>query len=588
MRYKADTRKGFTLVELLVVIAISTVLFGLLMYPLVKTFSLTSTASTLVDAQDAARHAVQQISRDIGEAMFVYDSVDTNSSNATYGMAAVILPIRMNDGSLTTIMLPDSRLDMIPPQMIMHCNSPTHPNNQPRDFSRRDETGKQVFAWRTCPIPSCGSSDIEIRPNLPLKHDTVIVRYFLGLKDNNPSLGWKPYDLTSKAPGDPNPVVLYRVEFDPNDTTLFPAAWTAEAKRIVYNDPRFFYDNNAAADGRPFWQHWKEMAAPVASARYQDLVTCGFSAAGEPTGVAPTVSMRFSGVENIDFKASGSTVAGAYGIYEPPTIFKAPDGYWVSAFGTNSPPTFSVSLFKTNGSVAYSTRMDTTSGDLWVLRYTIVAGNWQSPVPVFNISQYMRNGNIIGQAAGVPPEMAYTIDRDKGIADFAITPQLDSGGESISSLDPAVVNNDPDRRALLKTYDTASSNYLGLNASIIPDTLRVQVPDGVDSTGNPIYVRYLRTDEGSFKPGKNQFWLESPKYIRFSSDLPVYSGPGGNFPILVDYQVQYNGLGDAVRGSYATKSRIDITIGMRVYDPDSRRASNFALKETTLVGNALR
>ncbi len=585
MLNRAVTRKGFTLMELLVVIAISTVLFGLLMYPLIKTFSLTSTASTLVDAQDSARHAIQQISRDIGEAMFVYDSVDTNSASTTYGMAAVILPVRMNDGSITTVMLPDSRLDMIPPQMIVHCNYPLH-GNGPRDFSRRDETGKQVFAWRTCAV--CGSSDIEIRPNLPLKHDTVIIRYFLGLKDNNPSKGWKPYDLACKSPGDPNPVVLYRVEFDPNDTTLFPGTWTSEAKRTVYNDPRFFYDSNAAADGRPFWQHWKEMAAPVASARYQDLVTCGFTNAGEPMGVSPTVSMRFAGIENIDFKASGSTTAGAYGIYEPPTVFRAPDGYWVSAFGVASPPTFSVSLFKTNGSMAYSTRMDSGTGDMWVLRYTILGGNWQAPVPVFNISAYMNDGSIVGPAAGVPPEMAYTIDREKGLADFAITPELDDSGESISSLDPVVVNNDPDRRALLKTYDSASGNYLGPNASIIADTLRVQVPDGVDSTGKPIYIRYLRTDEGSFKPGRNQFWLESPDHIRFSSDLPVYSRPGGNFPVLVDYQVQYNGLGDAVRGSYATKSRIEITIGMRVYDPDSRRPSNFALRETTLVGNALR
>jgi hypothetical protein len=238
--------------------------------------------------------------------------------------------------------------------------------------------------------------------------------------------------------------------------------------------------------------------------------------------------------------------------------------------------------------MAYSTRMDSGTGDIWVLRYTISGGNWQAPVPVFNISAYMNDGSIVGPAAGVPPEMAYTIDREKGLADFAITPELDNTGESISSLDPAVVNNDPDRRALLKTYDSASGNYLGSNASIIADTLRVQVPDGVDSTGKPIYVRYLRTDEGSFKPGRNQFWLESPDHIRFSSDLPVYSRPGGNFPVLVDYQVQYNGLGDAVRGSYATKSRIEITIGMRVYDPDSRRPSNFALRETTLVGNALR
>src|SRR5687768_16888890 len=75
---KRKSAAGFTLTELLVVVAITIIMMGLLLGPLSQTFNLTSRGRTMIAAQDNARAALAQITRDLQDAMFIYDGLPLN------------------------------------------------------------------------------------------------------------------------------------------------------------------------------------------------------------------------------------------------------------------------------------------------------------------------------------------------------------------------------------------------------------------------------------------------------------------------------------------------------------------------------
>ncbi|MCD6359513.1 MAG: type II secretion system protein [Armatimonadetes bacterium] len=63
---------GFTLVEVLVVLAILVILFSLLFAPMIASMDMVTLGQSRVRMQDAARTAMEQIRREIGNAMYVY------------------------------------------------------------------------------------------------------------------------------------------------------------------------------------------------------------------------------------------------------------------------------------------------------------------------------------------------------------------------------------------------------------------------------------------------------------------------------------------------------------------------------------
>ncbi len=230
-------RFGFTLMELLVVMAISVILVGLVLYPVTQSFRITRRAQAMTDAQDAARYAMEVITREIGEAMYVYDNSNPH----------IMLPVLQPDGTTDYFELPYAKIDIILPKIVMHCNSFSHPEDKPRDYPRGME------AWPPCPY--CKSTEVEARPKLPLEQDVTIVRYFLGLMNNDPTVnnfGWQSPWIGEIAAGEGNQVVLYRMEFNPMDPDLFDANMKYEDRAAIFNNPRFFlrYSFNQKTEGR--------------------------------------------------------------------------------------------------------------------------------------------------------------------------------------------------------------------------------------------------------------------------------------------------------------------------------------------------
>src|SRR5690349_1190732 len=72
MSLKANNlRSGFTLVEMLVVMAITVILLGLLFGPIISSFNFVARAQTTTEAQEAARRVLQQVTREVKDAVQV-------------------------------------------------------------------------------------------------------------------------------------------------------------------------------------------------------------------------------------------------------------------------------------------------------------------------------------------------------------------------------------------------------------------------------------------------------------------------------------------------------------------------------------
>lgn len=581
---KRADNKGFTLMELLVVIAISALLLLIVMWPLIRSFELTRNAQAMVDAQDSVRTLMAQIRADVANAMFIYDNTNT----------PVMLPVRKLDGSVdTATMLRFAKLDIVPAKTIAHCDNPGHPVGEPRDFEREDAEG-HVAAAPNCPV--CGSANVQIRPKLPVEQTRRVVRYFLALRWNDPTavnFGWHTRNDNSKVPGEENKVVIYRVEFDPRDDRLFSAADSADpTQRLAKTD--FFYDPADSIAGGRCCDNWARIASTIGIAKYEDLVTAQY-VGNEPTIVTPTVRFGFMSVDNETMAGAYTTDATFGSPDSPPTVYRGKYGYWI--------PGSSAAVYRNDFTVAYSSQWVTNAGVTHqvVMKYVNSGGTWTS-APDFDITEYLNTGRIVDAVGGDGTvEMAFVLDNNKGVVDFGLTPaRPDAAATSVSPVDPAVLNKryhdvysgvggpaDPGsarRSDLLTTFDPASPNYLA-NARVVPGSEKVFGPNMLFPG---VVVRYQRVPNGLGDPDINQYKIDyDTGQIEFS---PVYDQdlPEGYGPINVDYKVYLIRDGDSVKATYQTKSMVQVSVGMRLMDPQSGKPNLVNVQDAIPVGNALR
>ena len=587
MRYMKNNN-GFTLIEILVVIAISAILMGLIMGPVVKSFTMTRQAQAMVQAQDSARFAMEQISRELSTAMYVYDNA--NSS--------VAIPVDASNTAAPTdshtgyhyFLLPYAKIDFVLPKMVMHCNAPDHfdKTDKPRDYDRGDE------AWPSCPY--CGSDDVEARPKLPLEQSSTIVRYFLGLKHNVP-----PVDPTSDPPvqwqspldndvevGMENQVVLYRIEIDLSDTSLFPSTMSTADKQKIVNDPLFFYNKDNAADGVPYCQHWAIKARVVGMGDYEDLVVGTTDSNNKLVALSPTVTFRMAQVDNDTFSGTYSSDKAFEYPDAIPTVYKSKYGYWA---GSNT-----LTVYRDNYNVAYST-YENSAGHIIIKKWEN-PDNWTGS-DEFDITNYADNGSLACMSSR-DLGMAFTYDSNKGTINFALDPRSATditANNPVISLNTKTLNDNyksdyaNDRGSARRMHTLYPDSCTWKNATIVPGSEHIVGPDANSSDPMDNYIRYERVPLALGDPGPNQYKIDYDNgLIYFSSVYDQELPQNGNSGLDINayFKVQFNKSKDIVRGDYGTKSLVHIQLGMRIFDPDSGTTFPVELNNSVKIQNALR
>lgn len=599
MSKMANNRRGFTLIEILVVMAISVILMGLVLYPVLQSFALTRRAQAMVDAQDAARAAMEQISRELGQAMFVYDNAAT----------PIDLPVAVpgGPGGFRTgwFKLNFAKIDFVLPKIVMHCNNPNHPSGDPRDYPRTQlGEGGKVYHLAEPPCPHClrdglDPNDVEARPRLPLEQEVTVVRYFLGLAKNRlapDNRGWLSPWGKNVEDGTENQVVLYRVEFSPYDEALFGPRPTnrsdAEWVQDNLSDPRFFYPEDPTRA-----QAWADAVRVVGIGKYEDLVIATRDSDGNIKSIEPTITFRTSAIDNDTFAGTYSSDVSFEYPNCAPTLYTAAYGYWTPGYRVvlyrDDPETTNADPYE----IAYATDID-YNGHLVIYKWTQAgSGNWNQS-PHFDITAYMNTGDIAAASlvGGDELEMAFTVDPNRGAVNFSLRPPARAGNGSVSDLDPVLINqayhgvyrNDPAsarRYALLSTFDPSSPGFLKY-ARIVPGSERVIGPNMIPGSGGRL-VLYRRTPREMLPPELNQYRIDyDTGEIYFSSvynqDIPETG------KILVDYSVYFNRIDDVVKGDYSTKSLVTIHLGMRMFDPESNKPHPVDLNKSVKIRNALR
>ena len=232
-------RAAFTLIELLVVMAITTILLGLIFGPMLQSFNLTNRARIQVLSQDTARNIMDFVYRETANGVFMFDNANQ----------PIFIWARDRNGLSQPILLPYAMIDMVPPARVKDQNVQV----APIDID-----------------PTTGLALDRGDISLPLAPGRVMIRYWLGLKDNASS----PHNVQNGQPATPygnffenttdqyvnsarlhNPTLLYRAEVSPYLPNLNAAGQVQVDRRLfdvdangnpALYDPNFFYDNRAA------------------------------------------------------------------------------------------------------------------------------------------------------------------------------------------------------------------------------------------------------------------------------------------------------------------------------------------------------
>lgn len=437
-----QNKKGFTLVEMLVVIGLTAIILGLFMAPLIEGLQFTHRTQTSVMAQDNARLALAQVSRDLSDAMYVYDNTHE----------PINFPMADIDGQELTAppQALFAKIDMVLPRMKGYCVSPKHTTGVSREYKREDQTTlKSAAKFGTAPIeaaPLCpvDGSKLELRPIQPAVADTRVVRYFIGLADpSSPYVNPYPYDkdapkknsvptkgmdsASSVATGEPmasNMYVLYRVEFNPMDPLLFPKYKTnASGNQVLrtlhdnLSDPNFFYsketnpdstyiDANGQKVAEPYWHAWKKICKAVVTVGDTDLINVkyGSSPSYTPT-ITPTISFAPTAIQNDplvpttqvgDEPERGELTSASASA--PPTAYKGSYGHWVTTPVTVAGKTVSAYEVTLTGqrknpssgaqmTATYKTIYDSATGDMCI--WYVDSANSGNNRVVFDMDQYM-------------------------------------------------------------------------------------------------------------------------------------------------------------------------------------------------------
>lgn len=210
----AKTNQGFTLVEMLVVIAITAVLLTLLITPLVNSFRLTQRAQMIVAAQDDARITLENISRELSSASYVFSNtthpfpVTTPSTNPNIpdlrfsNFLVLTVPKQNADGTFAPTGTPalafNAKLDFVMPRHNSSAGTIIDPT-----------TGGPVTITSTGTLGPAGLT-------FPLAPGTTMIRYWVGLRNPTKPYGTRGEGSALAGQGN-NTYILFRAQFTPSN-----------------------------------------------------------------------------------------------------------------------------------------------------------------------------------------------------------------------------------------------------------------------------------------------------------------------------------------------------------------------------------
>lgn len=570
-------KRGFTLLEILTVLALTIIIMGLVFYPVAKSFSMTRQAEVMVRAQDDARQALSLLSRDLANAMYVYDNTRD----------AINFPVVNRVGDPVVVPVMYAKVDMVLPRMRGYC--PHDPSHTPGGVPRGDE------AAPVCPV--CARV-LELKPVEPLAPDTKIVRYFVGLQDpTQPYANGFVNKLTTVSTD--NTYVLYRAEFDVWSNRLFPEAMSVSER---LSDPNFFYRSELNANGETYAQAWKSISRPIVSIANTDLIKLDFDADGSPL-VTPTVRFTPTAIYNDPMVPTTDSDDNPEYADTPPTVYKASYGHWVLPYEVTIEPEDTPDFyFRTMPGLGGSQSPDPPT-DMCVYRIAH-SGSGGSKL-IFNISHYerTRENSPLGVGEIVPkavdgPQRAFLVDTVRGTVDFAF-PVCDSSASNENNmvlsrvLDSDGVNTIIEGMRRVLVNDTVDRILNG--SLLVPGSVRVIAPGAQpdESFGKP--VLYTRVPFLLYDPGPNQFSVD-PYYdeqkgvasVNFHTLQTVSGNPGIPLPsgkVMLYYEVQNNRKGDRIRASYCTKSLMTVIMGIRIYNPIGGRPESVELTNKVKLRN---
>jgi len=529
MNTRRRNNSGFTLLEILVVIVITIMMIGLILGPVAQTFNLTSRAQKQIEAQDTARVVLEQISRELSEAVFVYDNTDK----------PIIVQIFDSDGNAQDVNVYYAMIDFVPPRMVCHCMNPNHPEGESREFPR--DIGGMEEASPICPVSTCNSSEVEIRPAQPLQPNTNVVRYFIAKKF--PEQPWNsPFATGTVAGGEDNPYVLYRAEYNPWDEGLRK------------DEPDFFYN----PDSGPLW--WK-ISRIVGPAKDVDMIESGIAADKTTIFARPFITFTPTAVQNDPLTPTYMSDIDAEVPKAIPTVFRASFGHWT--------PNIMVKVFRNGFTTPY---------------YTAYSGNRlcvfdSDGNEVFDITQFQSTGAF--SPAG-KLDLMFDVDPKNGDVSFAMPGEIEEFDSD--NINDAFYNT---FKIICVGERKIQVNPYIPNAKIVPGSEEIIERDATPGPNHINPVRYERVPFAISDPGRNQYKINygngeicfSP---RFDEPLP----PGKK--IEVRYKFHNNLPGDIVRADYTTKNLITISMQIRMYDPASGKSQSMQLANKVKVNNTVR
>jgi prepilin-type N-terminal cleavage/methylation domain-containing protein len=571
-----ERQAGFTLVELLVVIAITAILLGLLLIPLVQGFRLTRQGQIQAQAQDTVRLALNQFTNDLKRAAYVFDSADR----------VISLPVRNEQGQVVNVPLRYAVIDMVMPAY----GDPSQESNDPTS---------------DIPINPDGSYNAEIA--VPISPGRTVVRYFIGLTDNNNPY-FNPDEVPLAAAAQPeNYAVLYRAEFrlyvrQGNQWVLNPELFGSIDE---FFDPNFFYGARRAG--------WLKVAKPIVPLGQVDMVNVTYDDNGNPR-VEPLLQLTPALVVNQMGAPIETDTLGDEGAGAPPVQIRFPLGLW-----DVSPESFRLVAFRSRPDalqrgepLRYFYLAPNDNGEWYIRYYRATPDGQERDVEVANLTLIQRMietgqpqpnwlNNALNYYTDAEP-MAFYVNIEAGLVDLALpwwfqyriedlTFATDAINARYNTALSQVPNDAPNIRRYVSLMDLdndgvmdGASNHLTFpSASIVPGS---EVVIGPDQRPGPNYgspIRYQRVSAANATPGLNQYRILyqdaapyqevlqtygfTPQllrgYIEFYSDPRMPLPP--NAEIFVTFYYRFNLNGDSYVADYQTRRLMNLKVGLKCY-----------------------